>query len=319
MALREGAPVAILAREAHLIALNQQGAKRQCFASGPIDPLATVDRLFLGIELALDFSVDGETLRHPGKCGADLFQHLHGHFGESAPRVIALDRLQPGPSAFQPIGLVDLIGIGGFEIVLEPLAPAFGNSLRFRSRQNLLRDQFFRIDLACRWVLGDRLVHQRLGKGRLVAFVVPETAVTEHVYDDILVEGLTKLNRDPRHMNHRFRIVAVHVENWRLHDLGNVRTIGPGAGVHRICGKSDLVVHHEMNGSANAVTLEFGEVQGLRHKPLAGESRIAMHQERHHLFSLSILALVLLCTHLADHHGIHRLKVRGICRQGEVN
>ena len=40
------------------------------------------------------------------------------------------------------------------------------------------------------------LVHQRLGEGRLVALVVAEAAVAEHVDDDGLLELLAELGRD---------------------------------------------------------------------------------------------------------------------------
>ena len=42
----------------------------------------------------------------------------------------------------------------------------------------------------------DLLVHQRLGERRLVAFVVAEAAVAEHVDDDRRLEFLAVFGRD---------------------------------------------------------------------------------------------------------------------------
>jgi hypothetical protein len=75
-------------------------------------------------------------------------------------------------------------------------------------------------------VLADRLVHQRLGERGLVALVVPETPVAEHVDDDRALELLPELGRDLCREHDSFRIVAVHVEDRRLDHLGDVGRIG---------------------------------------------------------------------------------------------
>ena len=71
----------------------------------------------------------------------------------------------------------------------------------------------------------DLAVHQRLGESRLVALVVAEAAVAEHVDHDRLLELLAIFGRDLRGEHDRLRIVAVHVEDRRLDHLGHVRRI----------------------------------------------------------------------------------------------
>ena len=71
----------------------------------------------------------------------------------------------------------------------------------------------------------DLLVHQRLRERRLVAFVVAEAPVAEHVDDDRLLEFLPVFGRDLCGEHHRFRIIAVHVEDQRLDHLGDVGRI----------------------------------------------------------------------------------------------
>ena len=65
----------------------------------------------------------------------------------------------------------------------------------------------------------DLLVHQRLGQGRFVALVVAEAAIAEHVDHDLLGEQLAIFGRDFRCEHDGFRIVAVHMEDRRLHHL----------------------------------------------------------------------------------------------------
>ena len=114
-------------------------------------------------------------------------------------------------------------------------------------------------------------------------------------------------------------VVAVHVQDGRLHDLGDLRAVGAGARVGRQGGEADLVVDHEMDGAADAVAAEIAEIEALGHQPLTGERRVAVHQDRHHLAALGVAALVLLGACLAQHHGIDRLEVRGIGRQRDVD
>ena len=150
----------------------------------------------------------------------------------------------------------------------------------------------------------DRLVHQRLGERRLVAFVVAVAAIAEHVDDDRLLEFLPEFGRDLGGVDHRFRIVAVHVEDRRLDHLGDVGRIGRGARIARIGGEADLVVDDEMHRAAGAVALQPGQPEAFGDHALAGERRVAVDQQRHHHGAVfrRRAVLVLLGAHLAEHH-----------------
>ena len=129
----------------------------------------------------------------------------------------------------------------------------------------------------------DQPVHDRLGERRLVALVVAEAPVAEHVDDDRLVELLPVLDRDLGAEHHRFRIVAVDVEDRRLDQLGDVRRIGRGARIARIGGEADLVVDDEMERAAGAMAAQAREAEAFRDHALAGEGRVAVDEERQHL------------------------------------
>ena len=75
-------------------------------------------------------------------------------------------------------------------------------------------------------MLGDALIHQRLGKGRLVGLVMPMPPVTEHVDDDRLAEMLAVLGGDLGGVDYGFGVVAIHVEDWRVDHLGHVGRVG---------------------------------------------------------------------------------------------
>ena len=126
----------------------------------------------------------------------------------------------------------------------------------------------------------DLLVHQRLGEGRLVAFVVTEAAIAEHVDHDRLREFLPVLDRDLGREHHRFRIVAVHMEDQRLDHLRHIGRIRRRARIARIGREADLVVDDEMQGAAGAVAFQFGQPEAFRHHALAGKGGVAMDQQR---------------------------------------
>ncbi len=87
----------------------------------------------------------------------------------------------------------------------------------------------------------------------------------------------------------------------------------------RVGGEPDLVVDDDMDRAARAVTLQPGEAEALRHHALACERRVAVEEERQHHRALGVVELVLLGAHLAEHHGVHDLEVRGVGGQRQVD
>ncbi len=235
--------------------------------------------------------------------------------GIAAARVLGFaGRLQAGPAAVEPVGLVRLIAQRGLEFGVEPGAPVALHLLDFALGDDALGDQFLAVDFQRRGMRSDLLVHQRLGERRLVAFVVAEAPVAEHVDDHRPLELLPVLGRNLGREHHRFRIVAVHVEDQRLDHLGDVGRIGRRARVARIGGEADLVVDDEMQGAAGAIALQVGETETFRHHALARKCGIAMHEQRQHHGALvgRRVVLVLLGAHFAERHWIDNLQMRGI-------
>jgi hypothetical protein len=84
--------------------------------------------------------------------------------------------------------------------------------------------------------LADDLVHQRLRDHRLVLLVVAELAEADDVDDDILLEGLAELDAKLGNQRHRFRIVAIDVEDRRIGHLEDVGAVVTRTVVARVAG-----------------------------------------------------------------------------------
>ena len=68
------------------------------------------------------------------------------------------------------------------------------------------------------------------------------------------------------------------------------------------------------------VTAQTGERKALCHNALTRKGRIAVQQDRQNRRALgAVIELVLLGAHLAQHNRVHRLKVRGVGGQRQVD
>jgi hypothetical protein len=180
--------------------------------------------------------------------------------------------------------------------------------------------QTFHIPLAQGGMFANGAIHERLGNGGFVGLVVTLAPVAHHVDDHVLAEGHAEIQRQSRHEHHRLGIVAVHVEDGRLHHLGHVRAIEGGAGIHRIAGReADLVVDDDMHRAAGAVAPGLGHAEIFHHHALAGEGRVTMQQDRDHAVAATVAGTLLAGAHRALHHRPDDLQVGRIEGQGQVH
>src|SRR5205814_2896556 len=109
----------------------------------------------------------------------------------------------------------------------------------------------------------DPCVEIGLREGRLISFVVSIAAIAIQVDDHVAPELLTEIECQIADKFHRKRIVAVYMENRGFDDLSDVRSV-PGRS--RIFGKrseANLIVHHNVNGAASAVTVYLRQAECL--------------------------------------------------------
>ena len=116
-------------------------------------------------------------------------------------------------------------------------------------------DQSFGVNFTRIFMLGNDVVEFGLRESGFVAFVVPVFAVRKQIDKHIYIELLTEFQRQFRHENHGFHIVAVYVKNGRLRYFGHIGTIGAGASLQVVGGKPNLIVDDNVYGSAGFISV----------------------------------------------------------------
>ncbi|MNU43136.1 hypothetical protein D3C71_319130 [compost metagenome] len=334
MTLREGAAHRVLARQADVVALLQQRGEGQALGRGPVDVLAAVDGLATALHDTLQRLVDVDVVGDLGQA-VTIVLELGGRDGGVATLggVVRLLGAQALPLAVQPVGLVGLEDLAGLELGVEEGLEAGDLGVDLGLGQDALGDQTLGVDLARRRLGADLRIHQRLGEGGIVAFVVAEAAVAEHVHHRVLVELLTVFRRHLGGEDDRFRVVAVDVEDRGLDHQRHIRRIGRRARVARAGGEADLVVDDEVQGAAGAVALQPHQGEALGHHALAGEGGVAVDQQGHDLGTVQHPFIVrladidlgladvegLLGARLAQDDRVDDFQVRRVGRQRQVD
>ena len=116
-----------------------------------------------------------------------------------------------------------------------------------------------------------------------------------------------------------FGIVAVHVEDRRLHRLGDVGRVHGRAREAGRGGEADLVVHDDVHGAADVVAGQLREVQRLGDHALARERGVAVDQHREHLLVVDVVAAVLLGPRHALDHRVDGLEVARVGGERDVD
>ena len=98
-----------------------------------------------------------------------------------------------------------------------------------------------------------------------------------------LVESGTPLGGDVADVHDSFGVIGVDVENGRVDDAGNVRAVWRRARVTGIGGEADLVVGHDVNGTAGRVVGQVRQMERLVDDALARESGVTVQKDRHDL------------------------------------
>jgi len=149
---------------------------------------------------------------------------------------------------------------------------------------------------------------------------VAVAAVADHVDDHVLAELAAEVEREAGGEYHRLGVVAVHVEDRRLHHLGHVRAVEGGAGVEGVGGgEADLVVDDDVDRAAGGVAPGLGQVQRLHHHALSGEGRVAVDQERQDLLALAVAAPLLAGAHRPLDDGADDLEMGGVEAERHVH
>src|SRR4051812_3898619 len=105
-------------------------------------------------------------------------------------------------------------------------------------------------------MLGDLLVHLRLGEARLIAFIVAPAAVADQIDQHILAIALAERKRQPGGGEAGFRLISIDMDDRDLESLGRIAGIESAARIPRIRREANLVVYDDMHRAAGGVALQ---------------------------------------------------------------
>ena len=287
--MRERPALRVLTREAHRHAVDKQRTERQRFGVAPLDTTLLAHRLTTTLELLGQARIRLEIGRPGEQRFVHIFQLLDRHVGGDSlrrrrrlgwPRRVLLAAQQRLLEA-----RVDL------RVVLRHRLLDLG---RFGLGDHALGHQPTGPHLRHRGVLANARRARGLRVHRLVAFVVPVATITHEVDQHVLLERGAIRARQTHRRDAGLRIISVHVENRHLETLREIRRVVRGAGIGRVGGEADLVIHDDVNRAASAVRIQVRDVERFGHDALARKRRVAMNGDRHHREFVSL-------THAARH------------------
>src|SRR5216684_109499 len=274
VALAERAALRILPREAHGVALEKYGAERQHFGKTIIDGTLTMPHFGALFEKLRDFRVDVKSFRHSNEAVGDYRELLRREAGIDLIFRFVAAVLIRRPIVRQLAKMRDFFqraGLGLFFFVF--LADCF-------SQQGRVDAGAFGVNLPKRGMILDALVEERLRNGRIVDFAVAVAAVTDDVHDGVAAERGAIFRGQFSDAHDGVWIFSVDVEDGHGLALGDIGSEARRMLLRGLGGKADQVVHDDVNGAADGIGLEVGEIQRFRPDALTGESRIAVHHDR---------------------------------------
>ncbi|KAH3688256.1 hypothetical protein WICPIJ_000727 [Wickerhamomyces pijperi] len=139
------------------------------------------------------------------------------------------------------------LGEGLFQDVPDPLLVFINVSLG----EGTFLDQLFGVDVNDRLLLGNLLVHQWLGEGRLIGFVVTVLSVTNNINDDVGVESGSPFSSQVEDEGDTFDIIGVDVEDWGFNGFGDIGWVWGRSGESWVSGETDLVVNNDVDGTTS--------------------------------------------------------------------
>ena len=280
----------------------------------PVDLPLVADHLVAGGHLLGQLGVDVEVVGPAAERVVDAVER--GALDPGRDRRQAADgrRRLGGPQVGRRCRLAGLLQ-GLLQLLLEVVERLLG----LVEGELTPLDQRLGEQLPHRAPLVDLGVHERLRVAGVVALVVPVAAVADEVDDDVLVERLAVGVGEPGHPHARLGVVAVHVEDRRLDDLGHVGGVEARAGGLGRGGEPDLVVHDDVDRAADPIALDVAHVERLGHDALTGEGGVAVHEDGQHREGVGDVDLVLLGPHHALDDRVDGLEVAGVGGQLDLD
>jgi hypothetical protein len=162
----------------------------------------------------------------------------------------------------------------------------------------------------------DARVAARLRHGRVVNLAVSVTTIANEIDDDVGVEGRAIVRGQSGDADNSFGVLCVDVEDGNRQALGEVRGEARAVGLFRKSGETEQVVDDHLNGSADFVTMQRGEIQRLCPNALSGEGCVAVNDERKNLLHSGFSETFLIGARAAHDHRVGSFQMAWI--RGEM-
>ena len=314
MALIEGGAAGVLTAKPDRNTLLDQAGECERFGHAIIQRLlagAHLDALF---EQLLYFRMDVKAVRIRGQLRGEVVQFFLWHSGRrfvlgfvrSAEVVVPILRKFAQDGLFGELSGAFLSGfIAGF------------NGLH--ARVNISHADLLGVDFPKRRMSFDGLVHQRLSDGWIVDLAMAVAAIADQVDHDVAAKFVTILGGDPSDAENGIDILAVDVKNRNRLPPRELRRKSRRMFFAGVGGKSDQVVHDDVDRPTNGITCEVGVIQSLGGDALSSERGIAVDEHREILRPAAVSRTVLLGTRTSNGDGIDCLQMARIGRQMDVD
>src|SRR6266851_5267500 len=273
VALAERAALRILPREAHGIALEKYGAERQHFGEAVIDGTLAMAHFRALFEKLRDFRVDVKPLGHANKAVGDFREFFLQETGIDLIFRFVAAMLIGGPVFWQFAQVRYFSQRAGLGLLL------FVFLADCLSRQGRVDAGVLGVNLPERSMILDALVKEGLRDGRIVDLAVAVAAIADEVNDDVAAEGGAIFRGKLSDAHDGVWVFGVDVEDRHGLAFGDIGSEAGRVLLRGLRGKADQVIHDDVNGAADGVSLQVREIQRFRPDALACERRIAVHHD----------------------------------------
>lgn len=140
----------------------------------------------------------------------------------------------------------------------------------------------------------------------LIQLIVTISAVTNHINNNIRTPFMPPFNRSLQTPRNSHGIIPITMKDWTIECLAKIRSIRRRSTVDGVGSKSNLIVHNNVNGTADFEIVHTHELHSFVDDTLSGEGGISVKKDGHdvaHVF-FCVAAVELFCAGFAQHYGV---------------
>ncbi|MNC05079.1 hypothetical protein D3C75_525380 [compost metagenome] len=316
--VRERTAADVLTGHADRVTFERQGRVRHGFGVTPVDRQAAGLHLLTVFVDLRDLTLNHEAFRN--------FQQLGGQFLQGLQIKASVVTRSPGMAQIRtPVHEQLFVRLFDqrfhyVQTVVQRVAVFIDFRLNTLCVQHTALGQTISVQLTGGALFGDLLIHQRLGTAWLVGLVVAATTVADQVDHHVTLELHAVVDGQLGHEQYGFRIITIHMEDRRLDHLRNVGGVLGGTRVQRVAdGETDLVVDHDVHGTAGLETAGLRHLEGFHDHALTCECSVTVDGDRQNLLASGVITTILTGAHRTFDHRGNDFQVGRVERHGQVN